>query len=62
MRVEPDPKLVDQLEAAKVAFQGVRPSFISQLLYGWALPAWTGVYFALNLAYSLGLKARPILP
>ena len=29
---------MDQLEAAKVTFRGVRPSFIFQFLYLWALP------------------------
>jgi cell division protease FtsH len=38
VRVEPDPQLVDQLEAAKVTFKGVRPSFISNFLYAWLLP------------------------
>jgi cell division protease FtsH len=37
-RVEPDTQLVDQLEAAKVTFSGVRPSFLSQFLYAWVLP------------------------
>ncbi|MEN6452017.1 MAG: ATP-dependent zinc metalloprotease FtsH [Thermoguttaceae bacterium] len=37
-RVEPDPQLVSQLEAAKVDFRGVRPSFLSEFLYAWLLP------------------------
>jgi cell division protease FtsH len=37
-RVEPDSQLVDQLEAAKITFSGVRPSFLSQFLYAWVLP------------------------
>ncbi len=53
-RVEPDTQLVDQLEAAKVTFSGVRPSFISQLLYAWALPI--GVMVVLWIFLSRGLR------
>jgi cell division protease FtsH len=37
IRVE-DPQLVDQLEAAQVEFNGVRPSMLSTLLWAWVLP------------------------
>ena len=33
-----DPQLVDQLEAKGVAFKGVRPGFLSNLLVAWILP------------------------
>lgn len=33
-----DPKLVEELERAKVKFTGVRPSFLSQFLLAWILP------------------------
>ena len=55
MRVEPDPQLVDQLEAAKVTFKGVRPSFISNFLFAWLLPI--GVMLVLWMFLSRGLKA-----
>ncbi len=55
VRVEPDPNLVDQLEAAKVTFSGVRPSVISQLLYAWVLPL--GVMVLLWMFLSRGLRA-----
>lgn len=37
VRVE-DPKLVEELEAAGVQFEGVRPSFLSNLMMSWILP------------------------
>ncbi len=37
IRVE-DPQLVDQLQAAHVEFNGVRPSLLSTLLWAWVLP------------------------
>ena len=37
IRVE-DPKLVDDLEAAGVKFQGERPGFMSQLVLSWMIP------------------------
>ncbi|HUE17997.1 MAG TPA: ATP-dependent zinc metalloprotease FtsH [Planctomycetaceae bacterium] len=37
IRVE-DPQLVDQLEAAHVEFNGVRPSLLATLLWAWVLP------------------------
>lgn len=37
IRVE-DPKLVEELEAAKVNFTGVRPGILSQVLLAWILP------------------------
>jgi hypothetical protein len=55
VRVEPDPQLVDQLEAAKVTFKGVRPSFISNFLFAWLLPI--GVMLVLWMFLSRGLKA-----
>src|SRR5438552_2909366 len=42
VRVE-DSKLVEELEAAKVNFNGERPSFLSQFLIAWILPI--GVIF-----------------
>jgi cell division protease FtsH len=37
IRVE-DPKLVEDLQAAKVKFTGSRPSFLSQFLMAWVIP------------------------
>ena len=53
-RVEPDTQLVDQLEAAKVTFSGVRPSFLSQFLYAWVLPI--GVMVVIWVFLSRGLR------
>ena len=55
VRVEPDPALVGQLEAAKVDFKGVRPSFISQFLYSWVLPI--GLMVAFWMFLSRGMRA-----
>jgi cell division protease FtsH len=55
VRVEPDPRLVEQLEAAKVDFSGVRPGFLSQFLYAWVLPI--GVMVLLWMLLSRGLRA-----
>jgi 4-hydroxybenzoate polyprenyltransferase len=49
------------LAAVVVAFVGLRSYGLSHPLHGLGLPIWTAAYLALNLAYSLGLKARPIL-
>lgn len=53
IRVE-DPKLVEELEAAGVRFEGVRPSFLSNLMMSWILPI--GLMFLLwtFLARRLG--------
>lgn len=40
-----DPKLVDELEAAGVEFEGVRPSILSNVLLSWILPM--GIVFVL---------------
>ncbi|MGO8751707.1 MAG: ATP-dependent zinc metalloprotease FtsH [Thermoguttaceae bacterium] len=53
-RVEPDAHLVDQLEAAKVTFSGVRPSFLSQFLFAWVLPI--GMMVLLWVFLSRGLR------
>jgi cell division protease FtsH len=37
IRVE-DPKLVDELEAANVKFNGTRPGFLAQFLFAWIIP------------------------
>src|SRR5687768_15116341 len=37
VRVE-DPKLVEELQAAKVKFTGTRPNLVSQVLLAWILP------------------------
>ncbi len=55
VRVEPDRQLVDQLEAAKVIFTGVRPSFLSQFLYAWVLPI--GIMVVLWIFLSRGLRS-----
>ncbi len=61
VRVEPDPQLVDQLEAAKVAFHGVRPSFISQFLYAWVLPIGLMVAFWMFLSRRLRAAGQSVM-
>ena len=46
--------MVEQLEAAKVTFSGVRPSFLSQFLYAWVLPI--GVMVVIWIFLSRGLR------
>ncbi|MCC6420458.1 MAG: ATP-dependent zinc metalloprotease FtsH [Gemmataceae bacterium] len=53
-RVE-DPKLVEALEAAGVKFTGVRPSFLSELLWTWIVPL--GLLFLLWTFLSRRLGA-----
>jgi cell division protease FtsH len=59
-RVE-DPKLVEQLEAQRVEFTGVKPSFLSQFLLAWILPL--GLMFLLwrFLSRKVGAGAQSIL-
>jgi cell division protease FtsH len=54
VRIEPDPNLVNQLEAAHVTFSGVHPSFLSQILYAWLLPI--GLMVVLWMLLSRGLR------
>ncbi len=54
VRVEPDPQLVQQLEAAKIKFSGVRPSLLSQFLYAWVLPI--GAMILVWVLLSRGLR------
>ncbi len=49
-----DPKLVDQLEAAKVKFTGVRQGLLSQFLMYWLLPI--GLMVGLWVFLSRGLR------
>lgn len=55
VRVEPDPELLAQLQAAKVEFRGVRPSVMSQLIYAWLLPI--GVMVAVWVLLSRGMRS-----
>ncbi len=60
IRVE-DPALVDQLEAAGVRFEGVRPSFLSGLMMSWILPL--GIMFLLwtFLSRRLGSAGQAVM-
>lgn len=49
-----DPKLVEQLEATKVTFTGVRPGVLSQFLIYWLLPI--GLMVAFWVFLSRGLR------
>lgn len=53
VRVE-DPKLIEDLEAGKVKFDGVRPSFLSNLLMSWIIPI--GIMFLLWTFLARGLS------
>ncbi|MEZ6097839.1 MAG: ATP-dependent zinc metalloprotease FtsH [Pirellulaceae bacterium] len=60
VRVE-DPKLVEELEAAGVRYEGVRPSFLSNLLLAWILPL--GLMFLLwtFLSRRLGAAGQAVM-
>lgn len=60
VRVE-DPQLVDDLEAAGVRFEGVRPSFLQNLLVAWVIPL--GLMFLLwtFLSRRLGAAGQTVM-
>ncbi len=60
-RVEPDSQLVDQLEAAKITFSGVRPSFLSQFLYAWVLPIGAMVLIWVFLSRGLRTAGQSVM-
>src|SRR5215831_4166613 len=60
VRVE-DPKLVDDLEAAGVRFQGERPSFISQFLVSWIVPLGILILLWSFISRRLGSAGESIL-
>jgi cell division protease FtsH len=59
VRVE-DPKLVDELEAAHVKFVGVRPGFLSEFLWAWALPIGAMVLLWVFLSRRMGGAASSV--
>jgi cell division protease FtsH len=60
VRVE-DPQLVDQLEAAKVQFSGVRPGFLSTALFYWILPIGAMVLLWVLLARGLRSAGETVM-
>jgi cell division protease FtsH len=58
IRVE-DPQLVEQLEAAHVKFNGVRPSMLSTVLWAWVLPIifFAGIYYFLSRRIGMAGQA-----
>jgi cell division protease FtsH len=58
IRVE-DPQLVDQLQAAHVEFNGVRPSMLSTVLWAWVLPIifFAGIYYFLSRRIGMAGQA-----
>ena len=60
IRVE-DAKLVEELEAAKVKFHGVRPSFFSQLLLAWILPISVMILLWVFISRKIGRAGESIL-
>jgi cell division protease FtsH len=59
-RVE-DPKLVEELQAAKVKFTGVRPSFITQFLLSWVLPLGFMVLLWVFISRRIGAAGQSVL-
>jgi cell division protease FtsH len=60
VRVE-DPKLVDELQAAGVSFQGERPSFMSQILLSWLVPIGIMVLLWSFIGRRIGSAGESIL-
>jgi cell division protease FtsH len=60
IRVE-DPKLVDELQAAGVKFQGERPSMFSQLFVSWIVPLGLMVLLWMFIGRRLGSAGESIL-
>jgi cell division protease FtsH len=60
VRVE-DPKLVDELQAAGVTFQGERPGIMSQLLVSWLVPIGIMVLLWSFIGRRLGSAGESIL-
>jgi cell division protease FtsH len=60
VRVE-DPKLVEELEQAKVKFDGVRPSFVSQFLLAWILPLGVMILIWSFISRRIGSAGESIL-
>ncbi len=49
-----DPELVDELQRAGVAFEGVRPGFLSNFLIAWALPLGLMALMWMGMSRGLG--------
>jgi len=60
IRVE-DPKLVEELQRAKVRFVGVRPSFLSQFLWAWVLPIGAMVLLWMFISRRMGAAGESVL-
>ena len=60
VRVE-DPKLVDELQAAGVTFEGERPGFMSQILVSWLVPIGVMVLIWSFIGRRLGSAGESIL-
>ena len=60
VRVE-DPKLVEELQEAGVAFEGVHPGLLSQLLLGWILPIGLMIALWMFLARRLGAAGGAVM-
>jgi cell division protease FtsH len=56
-----DPKLVDELQAAKVKFVGVRPNYMSQLLIAWVLPIAFLFLMGSFIARKMGATGQSVL-
>jgi len=60
IRIE-DPKLVEELQAAKVEFSGVRPGVLSHFIWAWLLPIGVIVLLSWLLVRRLGTAGETVL-
>jgi cell division protease FtsH len=60
-RVEPDPNLVQQLQAAGVRYTGARPSLVSQFLLSWIVPLGLMVLLWSFIGRKVGSAGESIL-
>jgi cell division protease FtsH len=61
VRVDDDPKLIEELIAARVKFTGERPSFLSQFLVAWLLPIALIFLFWVAMGRRLGSAGQSLL-
>jgi cell division protease FtsH len=60
VRVE-DPKLVEELEAAVVKYEGVRPSLLTQFLFSWLVPILLMLLLWVFISRRLGRAGESVL-
>lgn len=60
VRIE-DPKLIDELDAAGVRYQAVRPNLLTQFLLGWVLPIGFMVALWMFLSRRIGMAGQAVM-